>query len=542
VPQARLVRRVVLSAGGIGVIFDVIERDTSATERTYVFARGLLMLMLAVLAALSIASPELFVEPWFLVGVVLLFASSLAYVIMRRSTESKLSRILVYLLPGDLLAMGLLLVGMHEYEDPVYAAFLALPVFYAFLLHRRDAWVVGPAAALVYVIGHGVAEAGTASPMDLFLNGGKAFAIVFLGLVSTFWAVRYREKQREILDGTVDKEELNARLQRRLGELQAVSEITDVVHSSLDFDRIGPLVLDIVSKVIDARECCMFVIDRSKGETLFTASVGMTEDAINVDQGVYALTEGMVIPETHFSCLSVLDHHSMMVVFCAPSEIVESLAAEDRLVLQAVASELVVAIENSQLYKLTKRLAITDELTGLYNYRYLQQRLDEEIERARRYHKDLSLLMIDIDDFKLFNDDHGHMAGDTALSDVAAVLLSVVREVDVVARYGGEEFSVILPETDAAGAFVVAEKIRETLSLYEFEDAGGRRACHLTCSVGLATYPSHAQDKEALLKLADNALYRAKETGKDRVRSPAPRKPVRLVPRPTADDSEERIS
>jgi diguanylate cyclase (GGDEF)-like protein len=134
------------------------------------------------------------------------------------------------------------------------------------------------------------------------------------------------------------------------------------------------------------------------------------------------------------------------------------------------------------------------------------------------------------------------MAGDVALADVASVLLSVVREVDVVARYGGEEFSIILPETDAAGAFVVAEKIRETISLYEFEDAGGQRGCHLTCSVGLATYPSHAQDKEALLKLADGALYRAKESGKDRVRSPAPRRPVRLVPRQDDSDSEERIS
>ena len=522
--------------------FRIIERDTSTTERTYILGRALVVAVLALLSVLAIAYPTIFEEPWFFIGAGMLFVSSIAYVALRQSTEIELQRILVYLLPFDLIAMGLLIVALHEYEDPVFAALVAVPIFYAFLLHRRDAWIVGPAAALVYLIAHNLAGAGITPPVELLFGVGKALAIVFLGSVATVWAVRYKDRQREIIQSTLDKEGLNKQLQRRLGELQAVSQITEVVHSSLDFDRIGPLVLDIVSKVIDAQECCMFVIDRAKGETLFTANVGMPSDAVNMDRGVYAFSEGTEIPDTHFSCLSVLDHHSMMVVFCASSEVVEGLAADDRLVLQAVASELVVAIENSQLYKLTKRLAITDELTGLYNYRYLQQRLDEEIERAKRYHKDVSLLMLDIDDFKGFNDSHGHMAGDAALADVANVLLSLVREVDVVVRYGGEEFSIILPETDAAGAFVVAEKIRETMSLYEFEDAGGQRCCHLTCSLGLATYPSHAQDKESLLKLADGALYRAKEGGKDRVRSPGPRGPVRLVPRHADADSEERIS
>jgi diguanylate cyclase (GGDEF)-like protein len=209
-----------------------------------------------------------------------------------------------------------------------------------------------------------------------------------------------------------------------------------------------------------------------------------------------------------------------MVVFCAEAAAIEAMEDEDRLVLQAVASELVVAVENSRLYKLTRTLAITDELTGLHNYRYLQQRLDEEIERARRYHKDLSMLMIDADDFKRFNDAHGHIAGDQALADIAQVFLKATREVDVVTRYGGEEFSIILPETDAAGAFVVAEKIREAVANHLFTGADEEATEHLTVSVGLATFPTHAQDKETLLRQADDALYQAKNTGKDKVRSP----------------------
>lgn len=519
----------------------IIQRDASTTERTYVSARVVLLTVFIVVTVISAMGSHLFVSWALLAGATFYLVATLLYFWLR-SVGTDLTRALLLILPVDLLACALLLIATHEYEDPVYAVFLAIPIFYAFLLHRSDAWIVGVASAVVYVAAHLVADMPNIDLMLQFFTTAKALGIVFLGVISTMWAVRYRERQDQLTETTLEKQELNNRLQRRLGELQAVSQITEIVHSSLDFDRIGPLVLDIVSKVIDTQECCMFVIDRAKGETLFTASVGMPSPTVDLDDGLYGLTEGTQLPDSHFSCMSVFDHHSMMVVFCASSEVVDNIASEDRLVLQAVASELVVAIENSQLYKLTKRLAITDELTGLHNYRYLQQRLDEEVERAKRYRKDLSLLMFDVDDFKGFNDTQGHVAGDVALADFGEVLTSIVREVDVVARYGGEEFSVVLPETDAAGAFVVAEKIREAVSLYPFKDKEGVPGCSITCSIGLATYPSHAKGKETLLKLADDALYRAKHSGRNRVRSPETRRPVRLVEPEEHADGEERIS
>jgi diguanylate cyclase (GGDEF)-like protein len=198
----------------------------------------------------------------------------------------------------------------------------------------------------------------------------------------------------------------------------------------------------------------------------------------------------------------------------------QRLSSADMLLLGAVSSQLVVAVENSHLFGLTRVLAITDELTGLYNYRELQARLTQELDRAVRYESPLSILMIDADGFKGYNDEHGHIAGDRALAALGEILRTSVREVDFVARYGGEEFTVILPETDAAGAFVVAEKIREAVDGHEFPDEHGRPCCGLTVSVGVASYPAHAVDKEALLREADSALYRAKAEGKDRVRTP----------------------
>jgi len=126
--------------------------------------------------------------------------------------------------------------------------------------------------------------------------------------------------------------------------------------------------------------------------------------------------------------------------------------------------------------------------------------------------------MLDIDGFKRFNDTQGHLAGDRALADMGAAIRSAVREVDVVTRYGGEEFSVILPETDTSGALIAAEKIREAVAAHQFVDAGGQPVLRLTVSIGLATYPVHAVDKESLLRHADDAVYQAKADGKDRVR------------------------
>jgi two-component system cell cycle response regulator len=161
-------------------------------------------------------------------------------------------------------------------------------------------------------------------------------------------------------------------------------------------------------------------------------------------------------------------------------------------------------------------LAVQDELTGLYNYRYLQTRLAEEFKRAERYREPLSCLMVDVDYFKLVNDRHGHKAGDDALREVSVRLLKAVREVDVVARYGGEEFLLVLPSTSFSGALSVAERVWRTVGGEAFALAGTSE--RVTVSVGVAVYPSRdIKSKDQLLKSADRALYQAKHDGRDRI-------------------------
>lgn len=163
-----------------------------------------------------------------------------------------------------------------------------------------------------------------------------------------------------------------------------------------------------------------------------------------------------------------------------------------------------------------KHLAITDELTGLYNRRHLLVQIESEIERANRYKRSLSILMLDIDNFKPINDQHGHAAGDLLLKDIAKMLSRGVRKVDIVGRYGGDEFLVILPESDLKAAQNVAERILKNVRSHKFEVQG--QPLPITLSIGLHSFESVGQVScEELIEKADHALLAAKRKGKNRV-------------------------
>ena len=213
-----------------------------------------------------------------------------------------------------------------------------------------------------------------------------------------------------------------------------------------------------------------------------------------------------------------------------------------------------IAIHNADLFTVLEHLAITDGLTDVYNHRYFYERLAQEVARAVRYELPLSLLMLDIDDFKLFNDQFGHRAGDDALRDLASLLNAQTRQnVDLVARYGGEEFAIILPSTGLVGAVTVGERLRSTIAENgpalgesgrpgnEVHGADGGEGAALgvaerirssiaggvfgppgsptssTASVGVASFPAHAASADELVEAADRAVYLAKERGKNRV-------------------------
>ncbi|HVL95813.1 MAG TPA: diguanylate cyclase [Solirubrobacteraceae bacterium] len=183
-----------------------------------------------------------------------------------------------------------------------------------------------------------------------------------------------------------------------------------------------------------------------------------------------------------------------------------------------LANQAAVSVENVDLHEAVQRQAVTDELTGLFNHRRFQEVISAEVERAKRFQHSLGLIMLDIDDFKLVNDHHGHLQGDEVLREVARVLLEASREIDEPARYGGEEMAVALPQTDLEGAMRFAERVRQRIEELEIPLVRGEGSIRITASFGAAALPeSAATDKDALVAAADSALYRAKRLGKNRV-------------------------
>jgi len=197
---------------------------------------------------------------------------------------------------------------------------------------------------------------------------------------------------------------------------------------------------------------------------------------------------------------------------------INSFSEAERHLLETVSNQVAVALDRSILYMQTKTLSVKDELTGIANRRHFQETLHMEFKKSERFNRNLSVIMIDVDYFKSFNDRYGHIRGDMALKRLAKILKDNIREVDLVARFGGEEFVVILADTDIEDARVVAQKLRhlveeDFMKLWD----GKQNSRPITISLGVASYPQTSRSEESLLNAADVALYKAKESGRNQV-------------------------
>lgn len=320
------------------------------------------------------------------------------------------------------------------------------------------------------------------------------------------------------------KKELN----RAYSSFEAVFEMVKMIHSTLDTQELSNLVMNIIESLMGFETFSLLVFD-NKQKFLFKDRRNMPPDLfqnllekVEENKALWDKNLGKAHPikeSTHgmeIHCLPLKGGDMMIGAFCAPRKTIELLTDEDSRVLSLIAMQITTAYQNSLLYELAKKLSITDELTKIYNYRYLQSQLGVETNRARRYKRPLSFLMIDLDNFKSYNDRFGHVRGDLVLLEVAKIIQNSCRGVDVVARYGGEEFAVILPETVFDGAKKVSERIRTAVDEHRFPGKQKRRTEKITVSIGVASCTSGASQKE-MVQRADEALYKAKRSGKNKV-------------------------
>jgi len=316
--------------------------------------------------------------------------------------------------------------------------------------------------------------------------------------------------------------------QRRLTELTSLVHLTSTLTSSLDIDQTSETSLDIIVPLFEAQIAAISLVhddgnlvtraSRGLSETNWAAVRRLTKEII--DSGKTQVLERKLT----FGSTSKYPSLSRVFLLLAPLVVREqtigvlAVGKEDPLpwtypeivLFKTVADRITVYIDTATLYEETKRLAITDALTGAYNHRYFQTRIEEEIKRADRYTRPLSLIMVDVDYFKKYNDTHGHLMGDEVLKGVANTLKRWTRVIDVVSRYGGDEFTLLLPETDEEGAMIVAKRLKSEIEETYFPLESSQPEGSITVSMGIASFPENGMSTKELIKCADDAMYKAK--------------------------------
>ncbi len=359
--------------------------------------------------------------------------------------------------------------------------------------------------------------------------------------------IRTLEKIEVLQDRNRDLEAENRNLRERVAELHTFLNLSKTLSATLNMEELFRLALHLIGRSLYVDAYSLMLLDDSGERLVVKAAFGLPEDgglglSLRLGEGISGLVaqtgqamlvpdvsaeprfleqESLRLPRGAFICVPLrIKDHELIGVLNAQKPEPHSFRLSDLDLFQAVANQVATALENAQLYQRTKELSTRDDLTGLFNRRHFFENLEKEVQRARRYQRVFSLLMLDLDDFKGYNDTYGHLKGDEVLKDVARLLLANTRRADVVARFGGEEFVVLLPEINAQGAAVVAEKIRMAVEGHPFPGRHTQPGGALTVTLGLAGYPADSEDALELVDLADRALYAGKQQGGNRV-SPA---------------------
>lgn len=306
-------------------------------------------------------------------------------------------------------------------------------------------------------------------------------------------------------------------VQRTVNEQEVLQEIIDGITGDLGYSNAAVLLLDEPSLelVIKANHGYTFNmrIPYGKGITwqaVTSRNVVHVPDVRKDPRYIAATVDGV-------SEIAIPLIYADNVIGVLDVETTEErpLLDYDRDLLCSLAGQVALTIAHAKHVSSVQVQAITDGLTGLYNYRFFLSALDREFKRAIRYNRPLTLLMMDIDFFKRYNDTHGHNLGNDVLRDIADIMKRMCRDVDYAIRYGGEEFAVLFPETGLAEAHAVAERIRSVVADYPFHGRQTQPGGMVTVSIGLAAYPNDASSGKELLEHADTALYLAKRTTKN---------------------------
>lgn len=329
----------------------------------------------------------------------------------------------------------------------------------------------------------------------------------------------------------------SAQEERKVEQLNLLINMSALINSTLDVQEIIKYAIEGSTRLLDAEAGSLLFLEEEVGELFFAEAVGEKGEKVKgiklktgqgvagwvAEKGEPVIVHDASLDPRFFDGVDKISNFVTRNIVCVPLrtkdrilgsiEVINknsgSFDSDDMLILTALANQVAVAIENARLYE----ESIVDGLTGLYQRKYFELRLEEELKRSQKYKHPLNLVMIDIDYFKRVNDEHGHLMGDAVLKEVASVFKKSIRLEDVVARYGGEEFVLIMPHTSVENMRKTGERLRAEIE--EMEISGIR----ITISVGIGHFDGKEMDfnHRDLINRADRALYLAKKRGRNRV-------------------------
>lgn len=337
------------------------------------------------------------------------------------------------------------------------------------------------------------------------------------------------------------KTESNEELLRLESFIVTISDTAKQISSVLHTDELLRVILRKTVDLLDSDRCAIFRVDQVLNELFCVDSIGYeVEESVKIgeESGLlgYAAKQGVFVSRKtlnqDYAKRHIVDEDTLNVIFCQPivnnrktlavisvGSVNASLTDEQIMRLLSILANFgSVALTNTKLVDRMREQSVRDSLTWLYNHQYFQTHIENALNNAKSEKEPLSLIMMDIDNFKHFNDAYGHQAGDFVLKKAAAIFNSELRGSDIVARYGGEEFVAILPRRTIEEAYNIAERIRKVFAKtrFEFEE----KDLKITLSTGVSAFkPSSEEDvsKELLIKFADEALYKAKDEGRNKV-------------------------
>ncbi|HSG06311.1 MAG TPA: sensor domain-containing diguanylate cyclase, partial [Nitrospiria bacterium] len=333
-------------------------------------------------------------------------------------------------------------------------------------------------------------------------------------------------------------------VQRLLVEYQSLYDLGLKLTASENLDKLYSTIVDYSTNLTNTPAGSLTIFEEKLGEMLLASAKGFSREFTSMDrwrvrQGgltSHILNQEEPIAVSDFKKFPRFNNPLMlregvkslmaspltsegkiMGILYVDDFKVRKYSARELSLLSLLSNYAAMAIEKMRLLESSRLEAITDELTGLYNHRHFRKQLNLEINRAERYRRPVSLMMIDIDYFKLYNDTNGHIKGNEVLKSLGGILKEGSREVDIVARYGGEEFAIIMPETAKKEARALSERVRKKVESFKFPKTTKLPEKKLTVSIGTASFPANAASGFDLIEEADKMLYQAKNTGRNRV-------------------------